>query len=76
MSARWARARLPPGISQNYEPEELVGRKVLLLANLAPRQVMGIESQGMVLAATSGELLAHTTFDSAKADLPPGSKIS
>ena len=64
------------GISQHYEPEELVGRKVLLLANLAPRQVMGIESQGMVLAATSGELLAHTMFDSAKADLPPGSKIS
>ena len=39
------------GIAQFYKPEELVGKKVLVLANLKPRKVAGIESNGMILSA-------------------------
>jgi methionyl-tRNA synthetase len=45
------------GISQHYEPEQLIGKNVLLLANLAPATLMGIESQGMILAASVGTQL-------------------
>jgi methionyl-tRNA synthetase len=40
------------GIKEAYSPEELVGRKVVVVANLAPRALMGIESHGMLLAAS------------------------
>lgn len=40
------------GISQHYEPEEMVGKHVIYLANLAPKKLMGIESHGMVLSAS------------------------
>ncbi len=40
------------GISQHYEPEELIGKKVIYLANLAPKKLMGIESYGMILSAS------------------------
>jgi len=63
------------GIVGHYQPEELVGKKLLLAANLEPRKVMGIESRGMVLAAVHGEDLALCTVDE-KAGLPPGTKIS
>lgn len=43
------------GIAQYYEPEKLIGRKVIIVANLAPRKLRGFESQGMVLAASIGE---------------------
>lgn len=39
------------GISEHFRPEEIVGKKVLYLANLAPRKMMGMESQGMILMA-------------------------
>jgi methionyl-tRNA synthetase len=46
------------GIAQYYKPENIVGQKVILLANLAPRKIKGIESQGMILMAenSKGEL--------------------
>ena len=43
------------GIAQYFSPEEMVGKQVTLIANLAPRKMMGIESQGMVLMAEDGE---------------------
>jgi methionyl-tRNA synthetase len=43
------------GIAQYYEPEKLVGRKVIVVANLKPRKILGLESQGMILAAAVGE---------------------
>ncbi|MCW5968217.1 MAG: methionine--tRNA ligase [Blastocatellales bacterium] len=43
------------GIAQYYEPEKLIGRKVIVVANLAPRKLRGLESQGMILAASIGE---------------------
>lgn len=42
------------GIAQSYSPEELVGKQVTFIANLAPRTMMGMESQGMVLTASDG----------------------
>ncbi len=39
------------GIAQHYTPEEIIGKQVTLIANLAPRKMMGIESQGMILMA-------------------------
>ena len=43
------------GIAQFYEPEKLVGRKVVIVANLAPRKLRGLESQGMIVAASVGD---------------------
>ncbi len=43
------------GIAKHFKPEEVVGQQVLLLANLAPRKMMGVESQGMVLMAEDEE---------------------
>ncbi|MCL2132208.1 MAG: methionine--tRNA ligase subunit beta, partial [Lentimicrobiaceae bacterium] len=46
------------GIAEYYEPEVLIGKKVLMLVNLSPREIKGIESQGMILMAenSNGEL--------------------
>ena len=43
------------GIAQYYSPEEVVGRKIIVVANLAPRKLRGLESNGMLLAASVGE---------------------
>jgi methionyl-tRNA synthetase len=43
------------GIAQHYSPEEMVGKQVTLIANLAPRKMMGIESQGMILMAEDAD---------------------
>ena len=43
------------GIAQFYEPEKLIGRKVVIVANLAPRKLRGYESQGMIVAASVGD---------------------
>lgn len=59
------------GIAQNYEPEDLVGMKVILVANLKPVKLRGIESQGMILAATAGKELKLVT-----ADIESGSTVS
>ena len=43
------------GIALAYDPEKLIGRKVVLVANLAPRKLRGLESNGMIVAASVGE---------------------
>jgi len=43
------------GIAKAYEPEKLVGRKVVIVANLQPRKLRGLESQGMIVAASLGD---------------------
>jgi methionyl-tRNA synthetase len=43
------------GIAEHFEPEQVVGRTVIVLANLAPRMMMGVESQGMILMAENSE---------------------
>jgi methionyl-tRNA synthetase len=47
------------GIAQHFEPEQVVGRQVLYLANLAPRVMRGIESQGMILMAEDADGKLH-----------------
>ncbi len=42
------------GIAEHYEPEELIGKQVMYLANLAPKKIMGVESSGMILSASDG----------------------
>ena len=46
------------GISQHYKPEELVGKKVILVNNLQPATLRGVVSNGMILAAKDGERLS------------------
>ncbi|HSX10775.1 MAG TPA: methionine--tRNA ligase [Chlamydiales bacterium] len=60
------------GIALTYEPEQLIGRKVVIVANLAPATIMGIESQGMILAAHSDTLLELPQIQ----QLAPGSVVS
>jgi methionyl-tRNA synthetase len=62
------------GIAARYEPEALVGRNVVIVANLKPAKLMGVESNGMVLAATVGEAGEPSLLEVA-ADVPPGSKV-
>lgn len=65
------------GIAENYAPEDLIGRQVIIVANLKPAQLMGITSQGMVLAARSGEGEESRLFLSGvDAEVNPGSKVS
>lgn len=61
------------GIKQWYAPEQLVGKSIVLVANLAPAVLRGVESQGMVLAATSGD---QVILLSPEKDAAPGSKVS
>ena len=61
------------GIAEYYDPEELVGKNIAYVANLAPRKMMGIESCGMILSAESGEGLKVVTIDDSI--LPGGSLV-
>lgn len=62
------------GIAKRYEPEALVGRNVVLVANLKPARLMGVESNGMVLAATVGEAGEPVLLDVPQ-EVPPGSRV-
>lgn len=58
------------GIAEHYKPEELIGKQVIFVANLKPAKLMGIESQGMILAASLyGKLVVPTV------DMPAGSRV-
>lgn len=60
------------GISKWYKPEDLVGRTVVLVSNLKPAKLCGVESQGMILAADAGEDDVKVVFLDG---VPAGSKI-
>ena len=60
------------GIAKFYKPDELIGRKIILVSNLKPAKLCGVESCGMILAATCGEEIKVIFVD----DMEPGSKIS
>jgi methionyl-tRNA synthetase len=62
------------GIAMGYAPEELVGRKVVLVANLAPRKMRGLESNGMLLAASAGADGKPVLCTFAE-EIPPGAKV-
>ncbi|CUH95449.1 Methionine-tRNA ligase [Propionispora sp. 2/2-37] len=59
------------GIAKHYAPEELVGQHVVMIVNLKPAKIRGIESRGMVLAASSDDKLTLVTAK----DMLPGSKV-
>lgn len=60
------------GIGKVYDPADLVGREIIIVANLEPRALMGIESQGMLLAAKdeNGPVILMP-----EKEVPPGAKI-
>ena len=60
------------GIAEAYAPEALVGRTIAVVANLKPAKLRGVESQGMLLAASVGDKPVLCTFDQ---EVPPGTKI-
>jgi methionyl-tRNA synthetase len=51
------------GIGKDYKPADLIGKKVVIVANLKPAKLMGVESRGMLLAADSKEGLTLLAFD-------------
>ena len=63
--------RVASGIAKYYKPEELVGKKIILVANLKPAVLCGVESQGMILAGENGDDVKVIFVDG----LPAGSKI-
>src|ERR671921_91033 len=65
--------QLLAGIAEWYAPEELVGQKIVVVSNLQPRRMRGLESRGMLLAASdeSGRPLLATV----PADAPNGSRL-
>ncbi len=69
------RRQICAGLRQHYPPEQLVGKQIVVVANLAPRQMRGETSQGMLLAATdtaTGKVIVVSPSEQAA----PGSKVS
>jgi methionyl-tRNA synthetase len=67
------RRQVVAGIAQHYNPEDLVGKKIVVVANLAPAKIMGQESQGMLLAASNSE--GKLTFLTGDDDIEEGSVV-
>ena len=65
--------QLVAGIARHYQAEELVGKKILMVANLKPAKIFGVESNGMILAASNdkGEL----TITTVAKDISNGSRV-
>ncbi|MCK5528038.1 MAG: methionine--tRNA ligase [Kiritimatiellae bacterium] len=64
--------QLVAGIALNYKAEELPGKVIVVVANLKPAKIRGVESNGMILAAGSGDLLRLVTIDG---ELPSGTVV-
>ena len=60
------------GIGKKYEPEALIGKTIVIVANLKPAKLMGIESQGMILAAGDSEVRGLATI---LEEVEPGTKV-
>ena len=60
------------GLRGHYSGDELLGRKVIVVANLDPAKIKGIESEAMLLAAQDGEVISLLTIDK---DVAVGSKV-
>ena len=60
------------GIALSYQPEQLIGTKVVVVTNLAPAKIMGVESNGMILSGEDGSHLSLLRLDR---DLPPGAHV-
>jgi methionyl-tRNA synthetase len=60
------------GIGKSYAPEQLLDKSIVIVVNLKPAKLMGVESQGMLLAASAGDLLSVVTPDR---EIKPGAKV-
>ena len=67
------RRTIVAGIKKNYDQDELVGKQIIVISNLEPAKIRGVESNGMLLAASEGKKVVILTPDKR---LKPGSKIS
>jgi methionyl-tRNA synthetase len=63
---------LVAGIAEHYEPEALIGRRVIIVKNLKPATIRGVESRGMLLAAKKGKKLTLVTTDG---EIPSGASV-
>ena len=68
-----AERQLVAGIRGHYEPQALVGRRIVVVANLQPAVLRGVESQGMLLAARDGAKIVLLTTDQ---EVAPGAGVS
>jgi len=66
------RRQIVAGIKKYYSPEELVGKKIVVITNLEPVTLRGVQSQGMLLAANGNEQIVLLTPDK---DVPSGTRI-
>jgi methionyl-tRNA synthetase len=64
---------LVAGVAEYYKPDELIGKQIVIVANLKPATIMGIESNGMLLAASKGKKLTVLSVDR---EIDPGSAVS
>ncbi len=64
---------LVAGIKQFYPPEALIGKQLVVVENLEPASIRGVQSRGMILAAKSGETLSLVTLDR---PVPSGTTVS
>jgi methionyl-tRNA synthetase len=60
------------GIAEAYTPDQLIGRQVIVVANLEPATIRGVRSQGMILAAGDGQILGLSALDR---EVPPGTRV-
>jgi methionyl-tRNA synthetase len=69
------RRQILSGIAEWYTPEELIGRRVAIIANLAPRKMRGLESHGMLLAASADDHTSKPILATFSDEVPLGSRI-
>ena len=67
------RRTIVAGVRGHYKPEDLVGKQLIVVANLEPCELRGVKSHGMMLAVRDGEKVIYLTPESA---VTPGSKVS
>ena len=60
------------GVALAYDPEALVGKRIIVVANLQAARIRGVESRGMLLAADAGGRPIVATFDE---EVPPGTRV-
>lgn len=72
LGTKLGKRQILAGIQKYYQPEELMGRQIIVVVNLEPKKMMGMESQGMLLAA---DINGEPILLMPDKQVPPGSKI-
>ena len=67
--------QLVAGLAKYYSPEELMGKKIVIIANLKPAKIFGLISNGMLLASEDGEHVKVLTVDDPEDKVAPGAVI-